>query len=272
MLPAGGGALDHPAGWAARGPTGYPAPQMIVNDEVDELLLVTQPDHARFAAQLLSLFRLPELREHPRRQRLLAAVREHDNGWREADAAPRLDPAGRPFDFRSLPGEHRREIWRRGVERFAQEEPYAALLMARHSWELHHDRRGTAWKEFLAQLAERRQELLEAAPVDAGEVEADYRWLELADALSLAACCRSRAPLTLAGFDARFVDGDLEIEPFPLAGATTFQVPARRVANRAYAGEADLAGTLGAARWIRFEVRCRPRRRPLEGPGAASGP
>jgi len=233
---------------------------MIVVEDRAELLLVTQPDHARFAAELLSLWRRRELREHPRRDLLIAAVREHDNGWREADAAPRIDPsAGRPYDYRSLPDELRRELWRRGVERLAEEMPYAALLAAQHSWELHRDRQTEpAWAGFLAGLAERREELLATAALDDDELADDYRWLELADALSLAVCCRSIAPIERRGLNAQVRDGELEIEPFPLAGATTFEIPSRRIADRRYLGEADLASALGAARWTRLVVRCRP--------------
>ena len=66
---------------------------VIVVDKGDLLRVITQPDHARFAAELLSLWRADGLPEHPRREQLLFAVREHDNGWREADAAPWVDPA-----------------------------------------------------------------------------------------------------------------------------------------------------------------------------------
>jgi hypothetical protein len=233
---------------------------MIVVQDRDELLLVTQPDHARFAAQLLSLWRRAELAGHPRREPLLTAVREHDNGWRETDAAPRIDPGtGRPYDFRALPDELRRELWRRGVERFAAETPYTALLAAQHSWELHRDRQSdSCWTGFLAELAEQREELLAATALDAADLAADYRWLELADALSLAVCCRSAAPVTRDGLTARMCGAELEIEPFPLAGATSFHIPGRRIADRRYLGEADLAGALGAARWTRHTVRCRP--------------
>ncbi|MFQ5350112.1 MAG: DUF3891 family protein [Thermoanaerobaculia bacterium] len=233
---------------------------MIVVEEPTELLLVTQPDHARFAAQLLSLWRRAELREHPRRELLLEAVREHDNGWLEADAAPRIDRStGRPYDFRTLPDEHRRELWRRGVERFADDRPYSALLAAQHSWEIHRDRRDDpAWAAFLKVLAERRGELLAVAGLDAAQLAADYRWLELADTLSLAVCCRSPAPVARDGLTARLRDGELEIDPFPLAGTTTFQIPCRRIANSRYGGEAELARALGTARWTRLEVRCRP--------------
>ena len=231
---------------------------MIVVEEPGELLLVTQPDHAGFAAQLLSLWRLPELSEHPRREALLVAVREHDNGWREADAAPRVDPgSGRPYDFRTLADEHRREIWRRGVRRYATEDPYVALLAVRHSWEMHHDRAAPGWAVFLEELDALREELVAAVAIDADELARDYAWLSLADALSLAVCCRARTPVRSGGVTARLHGGELEIEPFPLAGATTFEIPVRRIPNRRYQGEADLAGALGAARWTRLSVRCR---------------
>ena len=232
---------------------------MIVTEDHGELRLVTQPDHARFAAQLLSLWRPRELSEHPRRDLLLAAVREHDNGWRESDAAPRIEPStGRPHDFRSLPDESRRELWRRGVERFAAEMPYIALLAAQHSRELHRERRtDPGWEPFLAELAERREDLMAAAGLAAGDLAADHRWLELADALSLAVCCRSIVPLVRGGLTASLRNDELEIEPFPLAGSTTFEIPCRHIADRRYRGEADLASALGAARWTRFTVRCR---------------
>jgi hypothetical protein len=231
---------------------------MIVVEDNTELLLVTQPDHARFAAQLLSLWRRRELREHPRRDLLLTAVREHDNGWREADAAPRIDPSsGRPYDFRSLPDEPRRELWRQGVERFATELPYVALLATEHARELHRGRlTEPGWTPFLAKLDERRDELLAAAALDVAELVGDYRWLELADTLSLAACLRSAVPIVRPGLRARWQDGALEIEPFPLAGATTFEIPCRRIPDRRYGGEAELASALGAARWVRLAVRC----------------
>ena len=237
---------------------------MIVVTEDSELRLVTQPDHARFAAQLLELWHRPELRRHPRRERIVAAVREHDNGWREPDAAPRVDRAtGRPYDFRSLPGQHRRELWRRGVERFAAEDPYIAVLAAQHSLEIHRDRRHRpGWAEYLHELEERRDELLDAAGLEAGEAAADYRWLALADALSLAVCCRSTKPVGGEGLTARLRADELEIAPFPLAGATTFEVPCRWIPDRRYDGETDLARVLGSARWQRFRVRCRP---PSEG-------
>ena len=75
---------------------------MIVTAAPPGSRLVTQADHARLAADLLRLFRLPELLEHPRRELLLRAIAEHDNGWWEADAAPRLLAAVGRLDFVEL--------------------------------------------------------------------------------------------------------------------------------------------------------------------------
>src|SRR6187401_2294836 len=91
---------------------------MIVASGSARHLVITQPDHARFSAELLSLWRA--LADHPRREELLFAVREHDNGWRETDAAPHWDAEqGRPHDFLSLPRTERIELWQRGTARFA---------------------------------------------------------------------------------------------------------------------------------------------------------
>ncbi|MEZ5314259.1 MAG: DUF3891 family protein [Thermoanaerobaculia bacterium] len=109
---------------------------MIVTPLEDSLRIVTQADHARFAAELLGLFRSDALRLHPRRALLLRAVAEHDNGWWEFDAAPSPGADGMPPDFRSVGEADRREIWRRGVARHAASEPAVAALVATHALRL----------------------------------------------------------------------------------------------------------------------------------------
>jgi hypothetical protein len=241
---------------------------MIVHDEGSDLLVVTQTDHARFAGELLALWRTDGVADHPRRDDLLFAAREHDNGWREADAAPRWNAAaGLPCDFLAYPAAERDEIWLRGTARFASKRPYAALLITLHGLAVGRGmasptRGSRGAKALLAALAERRERLLEATGVAPAEAEADYRFIDLTDAWSLAACNRWRDPVERHGFKARY---DPEIhtlyaEPFPLAGATTFHVPARRIPRRPYAGDADLGGELASATWAEIPVRVAPRK------------
>jgi Protein of unknown function (DUF3891) len=236
---------------------------MIVVDDPETWLLITQPDHAHFSAELLSLFRTGGLPEHSRRTELLFAVREHDNGWRETDAAPRWNSAtGRPHDFLTLPREERIDLWQRGTARYAGEHPYAALLITRHALQLHDSRRGQdGWQEFFDYLDELHRSLAEETGAH-GE-EPDYRWLDLADLLSLGVCngCnRWREPFGRYGFQASLEDGTLHLDPFPLAGSTAFRIPCRRIPRRAYRGDADLGGELAAARWGELAVRVAPHR------------
>lgn len=243
---------------------------MIVVPDEAELLVISQHDHALLAREVLSLWRADGLPEHPRRDELLFAAREHDNGWREADSAPRVDPAtGRPHDFTTVPPDVRIEIWLRGAARYAGRRPWAALLITRHALALHRDRRGEEpWEEELfAPLDERWQELLEETGADEEAVEADYRFLDLADALSLAACGRWTDATEREGYRFRYRPdgpglgeggGELLLDPFPLAGATTFRVRCRWIPDRAYRGDADLGGELALAPWEEVRIRLIP--------------
>lgn len=238
---------------------------MIVARDHGSLLFVTQPDHARFAAELLSLWRADGLPHHPRRAELLFAVREHDNGWREADAAPRWNAAaGRPHDFLSMPREDRIEIWQRGTARFAGEHPYASLLVTHHALRLHQDRpRTEGWGDFLDYLGELQQGLLDSLEIQEEDLAADYRWLDLTDLISLGVCNRWSEPFERHGVRGRVRPGigeaggalELALDPFPLAGATTFRVPCRGIPERGYAGDADLAVELAQARWGTMAVK-----------------
>lgn len=243
---------------------------MIVRPTPQGKLHVTQADHARFAADLLRLFRLPELVDHPRRELLFRAVAEHDNGWWEADSAPRL-AASRDgaLDFRGFPAGPRQEIWRRGVERYAEESPYLAAVVATHALRL--SQRFSPdpdWGEFRAVLGERREELLAAAGGTARELARDDAWLALADALSLAVCSGEaewldlpgwrmelREPAGGAGEEVALVAG---VEPFPLAGTTVFELSGRHLPTEQFDSSAKLGVALATSPWIRLRVRFTP--------------
>jgi hypothetical protein len=233
---------------------------MIVYDEGETLLLITQPDHAHFTGELLSLWRADGLPEHPRRAELLFAGREHDNGWREEDAAPRWNAAEeRPHDFLSMPRAERIALWERGTARFAGSHPYAALLITRHAQNLYRDRRhgpdAALWQDFFAYLDELERGLFEATGAGEAEVAADYRFLDLGDLVSLVTCNRWTEPFTRHDWQGSFADGTLHLDPLPLAGATAFAIPCRRIPKRPYRGDADLGGELVAARWETLRVR-----------------
>ena len=234
---------------------------MIVIPDDGRLRIVTQADHAHLAGEIASLWRTGGLPESPRRPDVLFAAREHDNGWRETDSAPWVDPeTGRPHDVLSLPDGPRIELWRRGVERYAERRPYAALLICRHAASIYRDRRGEpAWDEgLLDPLDELAGELLETTGAAPEVVDADYRFVALTDRISLAACGRWQEPFEIAGHRGHLSGDTVYLDPFPLAGATTFRVGCRFVPDRPYAGPVDLIGELASARWTQVPVRLAP--------------
>ena len=240
---------------------------MIITERGDEILLFTQPDHAALAGALMALWQRDGLPGHPRRQELLLAIREHDNGWREADAAPRIDPAsGRPLTFNRLSREDRIGIWRRGVRRFATERPFAALLILRHAIGIHRNNWASAgWKEFGEELAELEKELHEAAGIAHSAVQDDYRFLELADTLSLGACGAlgiHPSEGTRAGYHFEIELGRIRLVPLPFAGATTLNVAFRTMPRKSFDSAAGFAAELAVATWKRFPVHLEPLKRP----------
>ena len=243
---------------------------MIVAPIDGQLLVVTQNDHAHFAGELLALWCADGLPDHPRRRSLLYAAREHDNGWAEIDSAPMCHPeSGRPLDFMAVSRDTRWDIWRRGTRRHVERDPYAALLIVRHAIHLHRSqRRNSEWSEIFDQWQELEAELAAATGVAESAVDRDYRWIELTDLLSLAVSNRWTREIELHGIRGTFDSGmsenhptgTLRLGPFPLAGATTFQIACRLIPDRRYAGDADLGTELAIARWRRYAVRVARRR------------
>jgi len=220
---------------------------------------ITQADHARFAAELLSLWRTDGLPEHPRRKALLFATREHDNGWLEADAAPRIDrETGAPLSFRDLPSADRVDVWERGTGRHLESNTPAAILIVHHAIELHRERRDDpVWEALLQQMETLRDDLLESVGMTAEALEADYAWLALCDRISLA-LCEGRLPVSIDRWGKKIhacTEGaGLILRPFPLAGTTTFRIPCRRIPAAKYSSDAELGGRLAEAKWERWEI------------------
>ena len=273
---------------------------MIVNELDDAFLVATQNDHAAFAAELLSLWRAEGMAEHPRRDALLFAARHHDDGWLGEDSAPRCDPQGRPYDYLSIPSPVRLELWHRGVRLHLQDgeggdgragtsspprEPsspdsstYGALLIVRHAVELHRrwpeeGRGGPAWAEALEQWRGLERDLAEELGIREEEIARDYRFVSTVDTLSLAVCEGWDDPLELAKGDGQpplrarqRSEGKvsiLELDPFPLAGSTTFRLACRTIPTRAYRNDTDLAVELATARWQWRSVRVMPMGMPV---------
>src|SRR5258708_16494585 len=106
---------------------------MIVQEQGDELVLIRQTDHAVLSGFLArewgnDLFQRPEPFES-----LQLATSEHDNGWREWELQPTIDPKTRlPYSFMSLPTDALLQLHHPGLQRVLITDPYPTLFAPLH--------------------------------------------------------------------------------------------------------------------------------------------
>jgi len=117
---------------------------MIVREQGDQLIVIRQTDHAVLSGFFArewgnELFQRAEPGES-----LQLAASEHDNGWREWELQPQIDPKTRlPFSFMSIPTETHIKLYERGIERVIKRDRYAGLLVCMHASGLYDRARAT---------------------------------------------------------------------------------------------------------------------------------
>jgi hypothetical protein len=227
---------------------------MIVRVERESLLLITQPDHAGLSAEIMRAWKADGFASRPSWETVLLATREHDNGWREVDDCPEIDPrTGLPYDFQNAPTRIKQPIWPRGVARIADQSAYAGALIAQHALTvLRHYRDRPEWRDFFQSIARSREQLLERAGMDAVNraecVDRDYKQVYLGDLLSLIFCNGWSDQRTQHGYNVHLLGATLTMTPDPFAGAEVpLSVRTRRIERRRYASDAVLRETLTRA-------------------------
>jgi hypothetical protein len=232
---------------------------VIVQREPNELVLIRQPDHAALAADLIAAWTAEGLPTNPRRARILMAARAHDDGWADEDAAMEVDADGTPVDFIAAGAGVKYRVWPRCLERLA-DSPYVGALVAQHALTVYRDNREkTEWQPFFEDMSRRRDALLARCEAGAAEtIDADYRFVRMADILSLIFCKGWRQPYDHDGYHIATTDGALTVTPNPFGGARVpVKLAARRIARRRYDSATDLRNALAAAplEWIESVAR-----------------
>ena len=258
---------------------------MIVQEQGDQLILIRQTDHAVLSGFFArewgnDLFQRPEPFES-----LLLAATEHDNGWRERELQPQIDPKTRlPYSFMSLPTDAHIELYQRGIDRLVKSDRYAGLLASLHASGLYDRARATIpgfsakyvkstetdlVNGFLQALKLQQLRLkvdLRADPITKEFVqdkllEANSRRLEALDRLSLYFCMSSTphdATIDAVPVDDKGSEVDWELRPdgpnavslgpYPFRREPLqLSILARRVPKRLYNDSLDFQKTLGRA-------------------------
>lgn len=216
---------------------------MIVRPAESGCVLITQPDHAQLARRIME--HCVALVENPRRDAILRAIGDHDNGWRELDAEPTVDPRGGVVDFIHAPVSARQEVWPRAVAGLA-DDPWAAALVANHAlFAYDRFRVDAAWAGFFTGLEKSRAALLRESGGSSEQLEADYAFLRLGDLISLAFCTGTVSPQTFRQWTVRLIGPRVVVTPGVFGGApVTFEVRARAV-RPPFDSDAELRAALG---------------------------
>jgi hypothetical protein len=215
---------------------------MIIRPHGDSLLFITQPDHARLAADLLAHWTADDFATHPRREALLLAAREHDNGWREVDDAPVFSSStGMALDFIGVADEIKQSVWPRAIERVGQTSAYAAALVAQHAISVYDSNRPKpSWTAFFTDMESRRDQQLDGTIHSAQELADDYRFLNVVDLLSLAFCNAWTDERERYGCRVRYADESIDVSPGLFDNPVAVRIRARRMPARRFASSADL--------------------------------
>jgi hypothetical protein len=229
---------------------------MIVRVIDDTVLLITQPDHAHLARRIME--RCAPLLQRRRRDSILHAIGEHDNGWTEADAAPDIDPeTGSVVDFvhAALPVRH--EVWPRGVARLAGD-PWAAALVAQHAVTVYDRYRPQAeWTPFFSAMEAARETMLHAAGLRSSELFADYAFVRLGDLISLMFCTGMTDLQQFADWSVQLSGERVIVTPDAFGGEPVpIEITGRAIRNAPLRSTADLRQALadGSAMTLRGEV------------------
>jgi Protein of unknown function (DUF3891) len=220
---------------------------LIVRSVAGRLRLVTQPDHAHLAGRVMA--RAVGLASHPRRDAILHAITEHDNGWAEVDAAPAVNPqTGAVVDFVSAPLAIRHAVWPRGVARLA-DDPWAAALVAQHAITVYDRfRADTDWASFFAEMEAARDRLLQRARWPLDDLLTDYAFVRLGDLISLTFCTGWTDKQGFGGWTVQLSGTTVVVTPDAFGGATIpIEIAGQEILDRTFQSDAELRGALREA-------------------------
>jgi hypothetical protein len=210
--------------------------------------LITHPDHAHLAGDFAAAWGNADFRKPEPRARVLKGIARHDDGWTERDEHPSITRQGKPSAFSTeLVGKYSAfeeidleeylAVRDRAVRIIAEGDPYAALLISMHTYNLltEHADRSTIVPDglklldaFLDKQREYQRELHAKIAEDSSLTEVDaaeetilehFRLLQACDNLSLLTCVAFSSPAHL-------------LHPLPLKDGGTAEVKVQPIAPR----------------------------------------
>jgi hypothetical protein len=117
---------------------------MIFQQYRGQLLVVRQPDHGVQTGLFARHWGNEQTPPFTPREPVIAAGTRHDDGWKDWEAHPSIDPTtGQPWQFYRLTPHEHVPLYRRGIGLAAAHDPTTGLLVSMHGARLYNDRYGT---------------------------------------------------------------------------------------------------------------------------------
>lgn len=123
---------------------------MLKTPQGEQMVCITQPDHAALSGFFAAHWGNDSFSQpggyvtvkdpQALRAEAIFAIGQHDNGWWEWEADPRLDESdGLPVDLKEVAKNQTEAMknWRLGTRRFQDSHPYASLLIRFHAYWLY---------------------------------------------------------------------------------------------------------------------------------------
>jgi hypothetical protein len=90
---------------------------MIRRDGEPGWILISQVDHAHLAARMAEVWGNEQVPPLPWPELLVPAIRDHDEGWRDWERLPDIDPETLwPRNFTEMPPQESARIWSHNIE------------------------------------------------------------------------------------------------------------------------------------------------------------
>ena len=185
-----------------------------------------------------------------RRHSILLAVEEHDNGWHEPDTYPSVDrQTGRMFDFISIPTPVKQGVWPRGVARLAEQDPWAAALVAEHALTIYaRFRADSEWDQFFEAMTATRGALLSQSGQTEAQLANDYAYVRVGDLLSLVFCNQWQEEQRYDRWQFRLDGATVTVAPDGFAGRIVpIAVTAREIRDVPYESDEALRQAIRTA-------------------------
>lgn len=229
---------------------------MIVNRTDTGWEVIYQPAHALVSAQLAARWRADA--RPPRWWETLIAVSQHDNGWREWEAEPRVNPDGTPRNFADGTLPDAIAQWTRGIARAQHQSRWVGLLVSRHATTLFEARRGefAPLDDFLDEQQAQQAVWRAGLGATLKEVAHAYAMVRWSDWLSLVLCWRrlpedgnaialGEGPDSVQYEARQRDDGTVTLAPWPFEETRfTVSVEARELEQPTFADDAALLAAL----------------------------